>query len=265
MGFWNGYTDVLKGLLSIHDTIRDNFNGIADKLRKKSPQFRMFLDSDLGSPIEVATKKLWGDSIINGIRNHLPEGRLTEKLANGLGSWIGEKANSFMDRVKLLDHYRKGKITVDDYMRKRSVQVQGTLINIAQKAKKFAWIGRKAIYSGLEALGVPQPETTLGTISEATGVRWIVKKTTDGIEKLAKSEKARQLCERGITEFHAGVTKIELACRTVKKEVIDPVIEKTAELVEKTVDTVVDFGRKSFSAVKAGVQKVFKWLKSRIK
>lgn len=262
MGFWNGYTNILKGLLSIHDTIRDDFNGIADKLRKKSPQFRIFLDSNLGSSTEAATKKIWADSIINGIRDHLPKGRLTERLANGLGSWIGEKANGFMDRVKLMDHYRKGRIGVDDYMRKRSVQIQGTLINIAQKAKKFAWIGRHAIYGGLEAMGIPQPDSILGKVSEATGIRWVVKKINNGVEKLLKSEKARQLCERGVTEFHAGITAIGQACKTVKENGLDPVIEKTAEFVGKTVDKVVDFGKKTYSAVKTGTKKVFKWIKS---
>ena len=89
-----------------------------------------------------------------------------------------------------------------------------------------------------------------------------VKKVNNGVEKLVKSEKMRQLCERGITEFHAGVTAIGQACKTVKEKMIDPVIEKTAEFVGETIDKVVDFGKKTYSAVKTGVKKVFKWIKS---
>lgn len=262
MGRWNGYTDILKGLLTVHDAIRDDFSGISDKLRKY-PQFRMFLDSKLGSPIEDATKKLWSDAVINAIRSKLPKGKLSSKVAKGLGSWIGEKANSFMDRVKLLDHYRKGRISVDEYVDRRSTQIQATLVNVVKSAKKFAWIGRQAIYHGLEVLGIPQPDNILGAIASATGVRWAVKKATQTVEKAVKSEKTKRLIEKGIVAVHAGITAVKKSYDYAKEAFIDPVIKKTANFVEKSVERVIDFGKKTTNAVKSGVKKAWSWIKNR--
>lgn len=254
MGLLSGYIDTLKGMLTTHDACKFNFGGIPNILKKVSPQFRMFVDSEFDSPIENATKKMWADSIVGGLRNKFPKNKLSQKMATGLGNWIGEKANSFMDRVKLMHQYHQGTITIDQYLDRRSTQVQASMVNIVNKAKKLAWMGRKFIHAKLEEMGVPEPESTIGNILEATGIRTLTKKIGDGIEKVVKSEKTRELIQAGIATVHKGITAISDACTTVKERVVEPVLQTIAKAAETTVEVVTTVAKKTWETGKKTVK-----------
>ena len=270
MGILSGYIKTLKGLLATHDACKFNFGGIPNLLKKVSPQFRMFLDSKLDSPTENATKKMWADSIVGGIRSKFPKNKLSQKVATGLGNWIGEKANSFMDRVKLLHQYHQGRITIDQYLDKRATQIQSTFVNVTNKLKHFAWFGRKLINSQLEELGIPEPDSKLGKVLEATGIRTVVKKIGKGVENVIKSEKTKEVIKAGILTVHKGVTSMSDAWRTVKERVVEPVLNTIANVAEKTVEAIPVIAKKTVEAVKEGwkttketAKKVLNWLRGK--
>ena len=270
MGILSGYIKTLKGLLATHDACKFNFGGIPNLLKKVSPQFRMFLDSKLDSQTENVTKKMWADSIVGGIRNIFPKNNLSQKVATGIGNWIGEKANSFMDRVKLLHQYHQGRISLDQYLDKRSTQIQSTFVNITNKLKYFAWFGRKLISNQLEELGVPEPDSKIGKILEATGIRTVVKKVVAGIENITRSEKTKEVIKAGVLTVHKGITIISDACKTVKERVVEPVLNTIATVAEKSVEAIPVIAKKTIEAVKEGwkttketAKKVWNWLRGR--
>lgn len=260
-----GYLETLKGLLATRDACKHDFGGLPDYLKKKSPQFRMFLDSDLTSSIGIAIKKQWADAIITGIRSHFPKNEKAEKVATKIGNWIGEKANSFMDRVKLAHHYYNGRITIDQYLDKRSEQIQATFINVVDKCKKNSWILRSAIYSQLEQWGVPNPQDTIGTILKVTGIRTATKTVTTLVDKVVKSPKTKELIQAGIATFHEGVNLATKACRTINEKVVQPVVKTIAKAIERPAKMVVECAAKGYNALKTGVQKGWNWLKNTAK
>lgn len=260
MGLLQGYIETLEGALAIHDACTFNFGGLPDCLKQVSPQFRMFLDSDFGSPIEKVTKEMWADSILEGCRNKFPQNKLGQKLAVGLGCWIGEKANGFMDRMKLLHQYHYRKITIQQYADIRSTQVQATMINIADKAKKCAWMGRLALRKGLELVGIPMPETLLGQIAEATGIRKVVKWVGDGVEKIVRSEKTKNLIRNGVVLVHSGITAISNACKVIKEEVVEPVLETIADVAKVTVKTLTSVAKKGWNFAKSVSSKIWSFI-----
>lgn len=260
-----GYLETLKGLLATRDACKHDFGGLPDYLKKKSPQFRMFLDSDLTSSISIAIKKQWSDAIVNNIRSHFPKNEKADKLAIKIGNWIGEKTNSFMDRVKLTHHYYKGRITIDQYLDKRSEQIQANFINVVDKCKKNSWIIRAAIYSHLEQWGIPNAETLVGNILKVTGVRAITKKTTAIIDKVVKSPKTKELIQAGIATVHEGVNLVTKACRTINEKVVQPVVRTIAKVIERPAEKVVECAVKGYNALKTGVQKGWNWIKNAAK
>lgn len=259
-----GYLETLKGLLATHDACKHDFWGLPDYLKKKSPQFRMFLDSDLTSSIGIAIKKQWADAIITSVRSHFPKNEKGEKIATKIGSWIGEKANSFMDRVKLTHHYYNGRITIDQYLDRRSEQIQATFINVVDKCKKNSWILRTAIYSQLEQWGVPNPQDTIGTILKVTGIRAATKKVTTLVDKAVKSPKTKELIQAGIATFHEGVNLVTKAYHTVQEKVIHPVVKTISNGIKRAPESVVKCAAKGYQAVKQGVQKAFNWVKNKL-
>ena len=260
-----GYIETLKGLLATRDACKHDFGGLPDYLKKKSPQFRMFLDSDLTSSISIAIKKQWSDAIINSVRSHFPKSEKMNKFATGLGNWIGEKANSFMDRVKLTHHYYTGRISIDQYLDRRSEQIQATFINIADKCKKNSWIIRAAIYSHLEQWGVPNAETLVGNILKVTGIRALTKKVTSVVDKVVKSQKTKDFIQAGIATVHEGVNLVTKAYNTVKEKVVQPVVKTIAKAIERPAEIIVDCAVKGYQAAKRGIQKGWNWLKEKAK
>ena len=260
-----GYLETLKGLLATRDACKHDFGGLPDYLKKKSPQFRMFLDSDLTSSIGCRIKKQWADAIITGIRSHFPKNEKAEKVATKIGNWIGEKANSFMDRVKLAHHYYNGRITIDQYLDKRSEQIQATFINVVDKCKKNSWLLRTAIYRKLELWGVSNPQDMMATILKVTGVRTATKTVTTLVDKVVKSPKTKELIQAGIVTFHEGVNLATNACRTINEKVVQPVVKTIAKAIERPAEIIVDCAVKGYQAAKRGIQKGWNWLKNTAK
>ena len=175
-----------------------------------------------------------------------------------------------MDRVKLIHQYHQGRITIDQYLDKRATQIQSTFVNITNKLKHFAWFGRKLLNSQLEEIGVPEPDSKIGKVLEATGIRTVVRKIGKGIENVIKSEKTKEVIKAGILTVHKGVTIISDACKTVKERVVEPVLNTIANAAEKTVEAIPIIAKKTVEAVKEGwkttketAKKVWNWLRGK--
>ena len=97
MGLFKGWTNILRGLKhAVEAPLLQPFKDKADLLMNNSPQFRMFLDSTLGSPIEPKIKKIWADSILANMRDLIPEGKYGSALAEVWGNAIADKACRIM-------------------------------------------------------------------------------------------------------------------------------------------------------------------------
>ena len=254
MGLFSGWTKILRGLKhAVEAPLLAPFKDKADELRS-IPEFQMFLDSPLGSPIESRTKKIMADSILGNMRDLLPKGKYGTALANVWGSTIADKASRIMDKKKLKEHFKKGWISVDEYADRRATQIQA---NLVVRLKRPIMDSR----AFLEEVGFKE---TLDKVDR------FLKPITDKIGKALKpvgkyvGEKSKQLLEKGIVTYQKGVAEVKRVSKEIKENIIDSVVEKAAEVVKTTVTTVVDFAKKTTSSVKAGFKKAWNWFKSKI-
>lgn len=251
MGLFSGLSRIIRGLtMSVESTLLLPFRDKADKLREKSPEFRMFLDSKLGSPIETATKKLWADSMVGNIRDILPKGKISTAVANVWGNTIGDKACRIMDRKKLKDHYKKGWITVDEYAERRANQIQANFIN---RIKRPVMNARELIKQVGLGKALDKFDDFIKPAKDA------IKKVLDPVTDFV-SEKCGNLMKKGIATFHRGVNEVRRLGNEIKEKYVKPVINKAADVIETAATKVYDFGKKSVEAVKTGVIKVWKWI-----
>lgn len=247
MGLFSGFSRIIGGIrMSIEAPLLIPFRDKADKLRDISPQFRMFLDSDLGSSIEAATKKMWADSMVTSIRDILPDGKISTAIANVWGNTIGDKAGRIMDKKKLKYHYKKGWITVDEYAEKRANQIQANLINrlkrpIANARELMNQVGLSEVVDKVDEFVKPIKDT----------VKEVFGPVASNI-----SQKSRNLMQKGIATFHRGVNEL----REIREEYVKPVIEKTAKVIKTAATVVYDFGKATVDKVIVVTNKVWKWI-----
>lgn len=249
MGLFSAFSRIFRGIkMSVESTLLMPFRDKADNLRKKSPEFAMFLDSKLGSPIEVATKKIWADTILNDVREFLPKYRITQAVASVWGNTIGDKAGRIMDRKKLKDHYKKGWISVEEYAEKRATQIQANFVNRL----------KRPIMNTRELMKQMGFGKALDKFDEFTKpVRDKIKKIAEPITDFA-AEKTKNLLEKGITTFQNGIREIKQFGDSIKENIAVPVVKKAAELVGIPSSAAEEFARHPVETIKRGIKKVWK-------
>lgn len=251
MGLIDGYIKILQGFTQGQDALQINTD-FHDYLAKRNPVFRMFLDSDFNSETEIAVKKMRVDAHVAGIRNKLPKGKISEKLATFIGTRIGDAENAVLDRTKLRYKYSKGQITLDEYQDIRSTQIQATIVNIYKKTK---WIARHALKS---LFGFDEDSSTASKL----GFGFLIRKGEKLVEKELSSEPVKKVLKAAVATVHTGVVIVKKAYDTVKEFVIDPVIQTVGKVVKKGAEALVEFGHKAEKAVGKAVDWVEdKWEK----
>ena len=238
MGLIDGYIKILQGFTQGQDALQINTD-FHDYLAKQNPVYRMFLDSNINSETEIAVKKLRVDSHISSIRNKLPQGKITEKLATFIGTRIGDAENAVLDRIKLRYKYSKGQITLDEYQDIHSTQIQATIVNVYKKTK---WMARHALAA---LFGFDENSSTASKF----GFGYLIRKGEKLVEKALSSEPAKKVLKAAVATVHAGAVVVKKAYDTVKEYVVDPVIQTVGKAVKKTTEAIVDFGHKAEKAV----------------
>lgn len=233
MGLIDGYIKILQGFTQGQDALQIN-TGFHDDLAKRNPVYRMFLDSEMNSETEIAVKKMRVDAHVSSIRNKLPRGRITDKLATFIGTRIGDAENSVLDRVKLRYKYSKGQITLDEYQDIRSTQIQATIVNVYKKTK---WMARHALAT---AFGFDENSSTASKF----GFGYLIRKGEKLVEKALSSEPAKKVLKAAVATVHAGVAAVKKTYDTVKEYVIDPVITTVGNVAKATKEALVEFGHK---------------------
>lgn len=251
MGAFSSLVKIIRGIkMSVESVLLLPFRDKADNLRNKSPEFRMFLDSDLGSPIETPTKKIWVDAMVGELRDVFPKGKISTAVANVWGNTIGDKAARIMDRKKLKDHYKKGRISVDEYAEKRATQIQANFINRL----------KRPIMSTRELMKQVGLGKALDKVDEfLKPAKDEIKKVLDPISD-AVAKKSKNLMEKGIATFHKGIAEVRRIGGKIKEDVIKPVVEKTSKVIEKTVSAIEEFAEHPIDSVKKGFKKVWNWI-----
>ena len=250
MGIINGYIKILQGFTEGQDALQINTEFI-DKLARRSPAFRMFLDSPFNSETEIAIKKFFVDSHISSIRDKLPEGKISNSIAIFLGKRLGNAQNATLDRCKAFYKYNKGQITLDEYQDIRATQIQASIVNIYKKTK---WITRKAIAT---LCGFDDNSSTESKI----GFGYLIRKGEKLIEKALASEPTKKLIKASVATIHAGVAVVKKTYNTVKECVVDPVIKTVSNAINKGAEVLVDITDKTVKTV----SKVYKKTKVFIK
>lgn len=216
-------------------------------------EVRMFLDSELGSPIEQVVEKAWTASCCKAVKSCLPTSfKWVNDVAERIGVFIARSGMNLADMTKLNYQYGKGMITLDKYSTEfadRTLAIAKSVVTVSYRnlrhlADHGVYITTKVISQSLE---VPQEaaEQIASTVSK--GINFLLICAKKPIMKLIESEGAKTVVAACVKTVCKGVDVI--------KEEAPKVVNKIATVVHKSVEQVKSIAQSVVSGTKVAIKK----------
>lgn len=197
-----------------------------DSSGKKSAMWRIYYDSEIGSPVEKAAQKAVAVAIYKSLVNYFPSLESDSKTVVA----VTRTVLSMLDRSKLLYQFRHGRINETRYFDELTKRYASTLVVIIRRGEQYL---SDTLPSLLERnLGIPR------TVTEKA-LDFVFSKIT------LSEEQSRKIVSEGLRKVNHLVKELdERITKTLEPVIVfvkEKLIDKGKKVVKEVEETVKRF------------------------